>query len=304
MNDREARASVNLRRIINMIRSLNSAITGLRSQQTALDIIGNNIANSSTPGFRYSRATFQDLFYETLSQGSATVDPSQVGYGTKVGSIDRTMDRVGATQTDRAEDLYIDGDGYFAVNTSEDNTGSNYYTRVGNLHVSTDGYVLDSNGNYVLDNTTASGAYAGVPICLVGDTLNGSALAAADLKNLSITFNNDGSISGSLNNGTVGQLTKSGKAVTIGVVSFTNPDGLLDVGNSCFSKSMSSGDPAEVNMTSSSTFIRSGELDMSNVDLAKEFTNMISTERGYQSDARVITVSDDILQELVNLKRS
>lgn len=287
-----------------MIRSMNSAITGLRSQQTALDIIGNNIANVSTPGFRYSRATFQDLFYQTLSQGGASVDPSQVGYGTKVGSIDRTMDRVGATQTDRAQDLYIDGDGYFAVNTSQDGTGSTYYTRVGNLHVNTDGYLMDSNGNYVLDNTTSGTTYTGKPICFVGATLNGTALTAADLKNLSITFNNDGSISGSLNNGTVGQLTTGGKALSIGVVNFTNPDGLLDVGNSCFSKSMSSGDPAAVNMTNSSTFIRSGELDMSNVDLAKEFTNMITTERGYQANARVITVSDDILQELVNLKRS
>lgn len=294
-----------------MIRSLMSAVSGLRAHQTLMDVIGNNISNVNTTGFKASRATFKDMFYQTLDQGSVTTNPSQLGYGVKIGSIDKDMSRTGGTQTDRAQDLYIDGDGFFAVKTNSAGTGSTYYTRVGNMHISEDGYLCDSLGNYVLSETgTGAAVAAGTPINFQNGSLslNGTAITAANYNQLTnMKFNSDGTITATLNNteGTL-KLTAGATDLHIGLANFVNPDGLEETGNSYFMETKSSGTAKffQPNDGTNSTVLRSGYLEMSNVDLAKEFTNMIVAQRGYQSNARVITTSDDILQELVNLKRS
>jgi len=136
-----------------MLRSLSSGVSGLKAHQTKMDVIGNNIANVNTPGFKASRVTFQDVYYQTVSNatGSTNINggtnPSQIGYGATVSSIDVINTNVGIQSTDRALDLYISGDGYFAVT---DMTGATCYTRVGKFYFDPQGALVNSNGDYVM----------------------------------------------------------------------------------------------------------------------------------------------------------
>ena len=140
-----------------MLGSLYSAVSGLSAHQTKMNVIGNNIANINTYGFKASRVTFTDVFYQTLSTASSSssdsggTNPTQLGYGAQVNSIDVINTRAGSTTTDRALDVYINGDGYLAV---QGNDGAIKYTRVGILSFDSSGNLVDSNGNVVLGLTT------------------------------------------------------------------------------------------------------------------------------------------------------
>lgn len=144
-----------------MLGSLYSAVSGLSAHQTKMNVIGNNIANINTYGFKSSRVTFTDTFYQTLSTASASsstsggTNPTQLGYGSQVNSVDVINTRAGSATTDRALDVYINGDGYLAV---QDSDGAVKYTRVGILSFDSSGNLADSNGNIVLglkyDSTT------------------------------------------------------------------------------------------------------------------------------------------------------
>lgn len=132
-----------------MLRSLYSGVTGLRTHQIKMDVIGNNIANVNTTAFRASRVTFKDIYYQTISGASAGsnvaggTNPRQIGYGSTVSSIDVINTRGGIQITDRTLDLYISGEGYFVV---RDKTGSDIYTRVGIFTFDAGGRLVDSNG--------------------------------------------------------------------------------------------------------------------------------------------------------------
>ncbi len=136
-----------------MVRSMYSGVSGLRSHQTRMDTIGNNIANVNTYGFKSSRTTFRDIYYQTMSSASGPsaaaggMNPSQVGYGAQVGSVDLMMSRSTFTMTDQTMDLAIDGDGFFQV---QDSAGNTYYTRAGILNFDAAGNLVDMQGNYVL----------------------------------------------------------------------------------------------------------------------------------------------------------
>ena len=136
-----------------MVRSLYSGVSGMKVHQTKMDVIGNNIANVNTYGFKSSRATFTDLYYQTLSSASGSsatsggINSSQIGYGVQFGGIDKIMERAAFTTTDRSLDVAIAGEGFFQVRDSEGNT---YYTRAGILYIDTAGYLVDGNGNFVL----------------------------------------------------------------------------------------------------------------------------------------------------------
>ncbi|HEX2937560.1 MAG TPA: flagellar hook-basal body complex protein [Ruminiclostridium sp.] len=296
-----------------MMRSMMSAVTGLRAQQTAMDVIGNNIANVNTAGFRSSSTQFEDLYYQTLNGGTAETNPSQVGYGAQVSGVSKNMTSSGATTTDNPWDLYIDGSGYFAVSTNKNASSASYYTRVGNFTFDTSGYLVDASGNYVM-GTSDNGATMS-PICLQGAnvSINGTTIDSNVYKDLrDITFNNDGSISASYQSkpGKIQIATTSGGTTTysdlkVALATFVNENGLAQAGNNDYESTESSGNPSyTVALNGSTTKIRSNALEMSNVDMAKEFTNMIVTQRGYQANSRVITVSDSMLDELINLKRS
>lgn len=305
-----------------MMKSMQSAVTGLRAQQTAMDVIGNNIANVNTAGFKASSTTFSDLFYQTLNGGSEFVDPSQVGYGAQVSGVSKNMTNAGATTTDNPTDLYIDGSGYFALATSQDATAANYYSRVGNFAFQ-DGYLVDkTTGAFVMafdpESNTMSALHidsegaatvslvpeSGASIDINDDTSDPAYPNGTFAALTGITVNQDGSISASIGSVTGKLCDENGNPIRIALCQFQNDGGLTQVGDNFYAASESSGAPVNgVAGTNNTTVLRSGALEMSNVDIAKEFTNMIITQRGFQANSRVITVSDSMLEELVNLKR-
>lgn len=267
-----------------MLRSMYSGINGMKNFQTKLDVIGNNIANVNTYGFKKGRVIFKDMISQTISGASAGtantsggINPKQVGLGSQLAAID-TIDTEGSTQTTgRVLDLAIQGDGYLAVKRG----ANTLYTRAGNLYLDKDGYLVTSSGDFVL-NARGSGS----PIQLPNPNT---------IQNLSIAQNGQISyiINGNLTNG-----------ATIGVARFNNNAGLEKVGENLYRQTDNSG-AADIKTPGAGGAgkLVSGALEMSNVDLSEEFTEMIVAQRGFQANSRIITTSDEILQELVNLKR-
>lgn len=315
-----------------MMRSMMSAVTGLRAMQTAMDVIANNIANENTDAFKASTANFADMFYQTLESGDRNINPSQVGYGTKVADVSVNMTNSGRTETDNPYDLYVDGEGYFAIGTQANSTNPSYYTRLGHFHISSDGYLCDSFDNYVMGTVQnpATGNYsANSPICIQSNanydvylqsTVNGTTTytkvdATQYSKLTDIAVGTDGSLTATLGSqkgslvsvpvGTDMTVTPApaSNELRVALATFVNPNGLSQEGNEYYTPTQSSGTASFIG-AGSGTKIEANNLEMSNVDLSKEFTTMITTQRGFQADSRIITVSDTLMQELVDLKRS
>jgi len=160
-----------------MLGSMYSAVSGLAAHQTKMNVIGNNIANVNTYGYKSSRVTFSDVFYQTISSTSAPTtstggtNATQLGYGAKVNSIDVINTQAGSATTDRAMDVYINGEGYLAV---KDGDGVVKFTRVGVLGFDVAGNLVDSNGNMVLGIPTNSST--GLPALSDDGTVDTSAL--------------------------------------------------------------------------------------------------------------------------------
>lgn len=276
-----------------MIRAMFSGVSGLRAHQTQMDVIGNNISNVNTVGFKSSTVLFKDVYYQTITGASAAnattggLNPSQIGYGTTVASINVQNTRGGMLTTDNAMDQYISGEGYFII---QNGAGDISYSRVGAFTFDKDGNLVDSNGGFVC------GANAALPSPVVSVV----PIKVANISNYSnISISSDGTITGIDN--TDSSVDVLGQ---IALAKFVNESGLTEEGNSYYKESANSGAPTytEPGSNLSGTLV-SGALEMSNVDLSKELTNMIIAERGFQANSRVITTSDEILQELVNLKR-
>ena len=284
-----------------MLKSMFSAVTGLRSHQTMLDVIANNIANVNTAGFKASRVVFTDVYYQTLASAKASSTTSgganamQIGYGSTVSSIDLLNTRGGYNQTDKATDLYISGEGYLIA---EDSSGEIGYTRVGNLSFDASGNLVDSNGNFILgDSDGQLAAYD--PDDPTGIAMSDLGHITVDLSQYSdITIGSDGTITGVDTDGVTQILAQ------IALAAFSNPDGLSQDGSLYMMETPNSGEPiiSPPGSSVAGTFVTGG-LEMSNVDLSKQLTDMIVAERGFQANSRVITTSDEILQDLVNLKR-
>jgi flagellar hook protein FlgE len=262
----------------------------MKNFQTKLDVIGNNIANVDTYGFKKGRVTFKDAISQMTAGASAATttkggtNPLQVGLGSTVASIDTIDTQASMQNTGRGLDLAINGDGYFTVS---DGAGGKLYTRAGNFYLDNQGTIVTSDGYKVLGTD-------GNPITIDPSTTQ------------SYSINATGQVT-AVQNGTA---TVVG---TIGLTKFANPSGLNKVGGNLFQQSANSGTPnagstlpanqsLEVAGSGGTGSIASGFLEMSNVDLSEEFTDMIVAERGFQANSRIITTSDEVLQELLNLK--
>lgn len=266
-----------------MLRSMYSGISGLKNFQTKLDVIGNNIANVNTYGFKKGRVNFKDLVSQSIAGASAPggglggVNPKQVGLGAQLGTID-TIDTQGSSQTTgRSLDLAISGDGYFVLTD-----GSNLsYTRSGNFYLDKEGNLVNADGKYIKQNGSTT------PIKIPEGTK-------------SFSIGSDGVVScvveGKDEIQTVGQ---------IAIAKFANNGGLEKIGSNEYQETTNSGaaDEDVPNGANGAGSIVAGALEMSNVDLSEEFTEMIVAQRAFQANTRIITTSDEILQELVNLKR-
>lgn len=252
----------------------------MKNFQTKLDVIGNNIANVNTYGFKKGRTTFQDLVSQQISGASAPangrggINPKQVGLGSQLASIDTIHTQGSLQTTSRPLDLAISGDGFFAVS---DGTNE-YYTRAGNFYLDQAGTLVNSAGLNVLDD-------AGASITIPTNAQ-------------SFSIGADGSVSYVDN---LGDLQPAG---TIRIVKFANNGGLQKVGSNLYTETNNSGTPTLTTAGNDGAGeIVAGALEMSNVDLSVAFTEMIVAQRGFQANTRIITTSDEILQELVNLKR-
>ncbi|HLR07933.1 MAG TPA: flagellar basal body rod protein FlgG [Bacillota bacterium] len=265
-----------------MLRSMYAGISGMKGFQTKLDVVGNNIANVNTPGFKKGRVTFQDLLSQTTSGASGPTDdrgginPKQVGLGSQLGSIDNIHTQGFRQTTDNPLDLQLEGDGMFVLGNRDG--GEHMYTRAGNFYLDDEGHVVNANGYYLLGTDEE-------PIEI-----------PADAK--SINIEQDGTIT------YVGEDNDTHDAGQIGIALFSNPGGLEKAGDSVYLDTNNAGyiDIVAPETEGAATIV-SGALEMSNVDLSEEFTEMITAQRGFQANTRIITTSDEILQELVNLKR-
>lgn len=285
-----------------MLRSMYSAISGLKNFQNDLDVIGNNIANVSTYGFKKGRTTFKDLVSQQISGATAPqagsrggVNPMQVGLGSAMGAVD-TVDTQGSIQnTGRSLDAAISGDGYFVVNDGK----TNYFTRAGNFYLDSKGTLVNSDGMNV-SGIDASGKP--VNSLVISKDHDNAGTFGTDASGNPITLDSfsigtDGGITGTLSNGSVRNLG------TIQLATFNNPGGLEKKGNDLFVNTSNSGSPSLTTAGKGAGSLVAGALEMSNVDMAEEFTSMIEAQRGFEANAKVITTADQILQTLVNLKR-
>jgi flagellar hook protein FlgE len=391
-----------------MLRSLYSGISGLRANQTMMDVVGNNIANVNTTGFKASNTVFQDTLSQLIQGSSAPsayrggTNPAQIGLGVRVAAITTNFNPGAAQSTGRASDVMIQGDGFFV----EKLNGQNVYTRNGSLNFDAEGrlvgpdggivqgWMADVNGNI---NTNAQVGNLSIPIAstiapeatdlvqLSGNlpadgtlttapqtsidvydvqgkarTMNASfTRTSATSWDVTITdgtttstgtlaFNADGTtptpttmslggitvdlsqLTGYSGLSTLGVASANGSAAgtlqgfavgsdgvmtgtfsngqtkslgQIALATFANPAGLTKAGASGYVASTNSG-LVQIGTAGSGSrgALAGGALEMSNVDLASEFTNLIVAQRGFQANSRIISAGDEILQDLVNIK--
>ena len=307
-----------------MIRSLYSGVSGMKGFQTQMDVIANNISNVNTHGFKSSRVLFEDMISQTSSNASAPglglggVNAKQVGLGVQVGATDMNTLRGNMESTGLTSDLYIRGEGYFVTRreATADSNAETYYTRDGAFKRDSTGLLVNPNGYHVkgqparrnwttnpveYNNSFSSANYFTTPTGaddLADITIPAQITVNGTTQRFSAyTIDGDGLVTATYGstNYVMGKVE---------LATFNNPSGLQKVGSNSFQVSNNSGDP---NFTTpgagGSGSLESGYLEMSNVDLAEQFSQMIVASRAYQANARSITTSDTMLEELINLKR-
>ena len=277
-----------------MLRSMFSAISGLKSHQTMLDVTANNIANVNTTGFKSGRTTFKDSLAQMQSgaaapgAGQGGANAKQVGLGVQLGSIDNLMGGGALQSTGNVLDVAIQGEGWFRVGAGAPPAVPTVvqYTRAGNFTTNQQGYLVTQDGAYVMGRTAPGAGGADTYLQIPQGATNAS-------------IGQDGSISYDPPGG--------GTRVVAGYISlakFANQAGLERASSNRWNAGNASG-AEQVDTPGSNGYglTTSGAVEMSNVDLASEFTNMITAQRGFQANSRVISTADEILQDLVNLKR-
>jgi flagellar basal-body rod protein FlgG len=263
-----------------MFRALYTAASGMSAQQLNLDNVANNLANSSTAGFRRRRIQFQDLMYQNIiAPGAAATQQTtlaaglQVGLGTRSAASEMIQTQGEFNTTGNPYDLTIQGQGFFQVRLP---SGELAYTRAGSFH-------LDAQGNIV----TAE-----------GDPLEPAITVPPDA--LTVTVGSDGTV-------TVTQpgQNQAQQVGNIQLAMFPNPGGLNSVGKNMFLATTASGDPILGTPGGSEGLgaLEQGVLENSNVNVVEEFIQMILAQRSYEANSRVVRAADDMYQQLNSLAR-
>ena len=279
-----------------MMRSMYSAISGLKVHQTMLDVTSNDIANVNTLGYKAQRTTFKESLSQ-LQRGAAAPSAAQggsnavqVGLGVQLGSIDNNMSTGALQTTGNPLDVALQSDGsWFRVASANPAAGAGsinniQFTRSGNFTRNEQGYLVTQDGQYVLGRSAAGTGGTDQLIQIPAGATN-------------LSIGQDGSVSF--------DPAAGGARVNAGYLSlatFANEAGLQRVSSNRWSASNSSGPEAVGTPGGNYSLVTSGAVEMSNVDLAQEFTNMISAQRGFQANSRVISTADDMLNDLVNMK--
>ena len=274
-----------------MMRSLWSAASGMKAEQTAVDNIANNIANVNTLGYKEQTAQFKTLLYQTSQamtttrNGTNKPGSAQVGLGTRVASINASYTQGAQLESDNPMACCINGAGFYRVSGPD---GNNYYTRSGDFYWATstdaDQLVLtDTNGNPVLD------------------TENQRIYLPSGVASSNVAVGTDGRIQYRNSDGTYTDTAQS-----IALYQFPNDTGLEKTSNNLLAATLASGDPIletddATNIVRSS--INQGYIEGSNVNIADEMVSLIVSQRAYESNSKAITTSDSMLQTANELKR-
>lgn len=325
-----------------MLPSLYSGISGLKVNQQKLNIVANNIANSSTTGFKSQAMDFEDMMSQNLSDPSAPVNNGvggingrQSGLGVKIAGISTDFTAGSSQSTGRSLDFMInEGGSYFVVSPdgdSVDDTGAvttnttrnYYYTRDRAFVLDEQGNLLTQDGNHVMgynvDPTTGAVTDAATgtdannitpPKCLqIAQYYNTDGTVdtgkTAENKVTSWSIGSTGIISVKTSASATASTTGAIDVGQVALASFQNESGLVKDGGNIYESSSNSG-TATYGTPGASGYgsITQGTLEMSNVDLAQQFTDMIIASRAFSANGKIISTDDEILQELVNLKRS
>jgi flagellar basal-body rod protein FlgG len=261
-----------------MMKALNTAATGMKAQQTNMDVVANNLANVSTNGFKKARAEFEDLIYENVKEpGSATgmnsMSPTgvQIGLGAKTSAVQKDFTQGSTKVTNAPFDIEVQGAGFFPVQTP---SGQVAYTRDGALKKGPDGRLQDRNGNLLQPEITIPANASGVEI------------------------GPDGQVAVIFQENTVPQ-----NIGQIQLVSFVNPAGLKSVGGNLFVPSNSSGLPQQgVPGQNGLGSLAQGQLETSNVNIVDEMVNMITAQRAYETNSKAVQAADQMLQAVNGLR--
>ena len=262
-----------------MIRSLFTGATGMIAQQLNLDVIANNLANVNTPGFKKSRADFQDLMYQIVEEpGTSTAQQGnsptgiQVGLGSRPAAVGKVHSQGDFESTANQLDIAIEGDGFFQISLP---TGETAYTRSGAFKLNETGNIVNSDG------------YELTPAITVPPDA------------LAITIATDGTVSvrqpGSATPATVGNVQ---------IARFPNPAGLRAMGRNLLQETESSGTavlgtPGQTGLGT----LAQGFLESSNVSVVEEIVQMITGQRAYEASSKVIQTADQLLSNAINLRR-
>jgi flagellar basal-body rod protein FlgG len=260
------------------MRALSIASTGMLAQQTNVEVIANNLANMNTTGFKMQRAEFQDLLYQNIqTPGSQTSDNGavapngiQIGAGVKTAAIYRITTQGDLKNTSNPYDVAVQGPGYFRIQNAD---GTDAYTRAGNFSLSPQGQLVTQQGQVVQPG-----------IAIPQNTLSVSINAQGQV---------NATVAGTTTPQTVGQLE---------LTRFPNEAGLNAVGDNLYLETPASGSPqAGVPGTPGYGTIQQGFLETSNVNSVDEITSLITAQRAYEMNSKVITAADQMLQDTSRL---
>lgn len=258
--------------------SLYSAATGMEAQQLNLNTIANNLANVNTPGFKRSKIEFQDLLYQKPTRASGTdsgggnIVPTgiEVGNGSRVAATSKVFTQGQLTSTGEKLDLAIQGDGFFEIQRPD---GTFAYTRDGSFKLNAQGQVVTVDGLPVL-----------------------SGFQAVPAGTESITISDNGQVTMTGANGTT--------TYRLSVTRFANPSGLRSVGGNLYEETPASGTP-EIGQPGEQGYgqIMQGYIESSNVNIVEEMVNLIVAQRAYEINSKSIQTSDEMLQNVAQMKR-
>ena len=291
---------------MSLIGTMDSGVSALRTFQKGLEVIGNNIANVNTTGFKSANAQFSDSFSNILessspapASGNGSDTPTTgIGTGVRLAGISTNFNQGSLSSTGNTTDLGISGNGYFIVKNPAD--GGSYATRDGEFRMDSQGFLVTAQGYRVQGLT---GGSSGTPPATVGDIALGKPPAGTQLQSFSID-----------KSGNVVEFYSDGTSATTNQLllqNFKDPAALVGVGNGLLSGMASAGPVSgSVTLTAADNTpgsvgigsIQSGTLELSNVDLTQQFSDLITTQRSFQAASRLITVSDTVLDDIVNLK--
>jgi len=298
-----------------MFRGMYAAISGLEAHQTMLDVVANNLANADTSGYKAQRTTFVDELSEMIAAANGPngnlggSGPTQVGLGVQLGSIDNVMTAGSLQSTGNPTDVAVQGDGFLRVATGNPPATGPFtatfnnaqYTRAGDLKVNPNGFLTNPQGFYVIGkDAVASGTAPNLTYTPgANDTYINIPPGSTD-----VAIGQDGSVSYTDQNSASPTYQQRVTAGYISLATFPSEGGLQRTGGSMWQATSNSGKP-NIGTPGTAGFglTIAGTLEMSNVDMATEFTNMIQAQRGYQANATVITTGDQMLQTLVQMKQ-